>query len=389
MASSVLSSLFSTFHQVPHYLWGHGRTHLKYTSSYTREINHFLSLTKQLPRLPPTTLTTLKDFGISRSFRGSRGGRKSKSQRNLHIPVRISTNYAICSALQQKAFNRYHSTFHSSQILRNLVDIQRAPIEASTTTASSKLVDLVLLNSRSIRNKTLLIKDFVVDHNIDLLALTETWLRQGDEDQTVVNEICPSGYNLLHVPRVSRAGGGVALMYKRCFKIIEKPLERPSFSSFEHILLSLRYSSTDITLVIVYRPPHSNRHNLSTTTFFEEFAGLLERLVVSPSKLLILGDFNFHANANETNAVQFLNLLDSFNLNQRVSVATHKSGHTLDLVICREDEKLVTNLNVNDHAISTLPLCCALLSDFGQTCIRKEGTMLQKTTLYQLSQLQK
>lgn len=210
-------------------------------------------------------------------------------------------------------------TFHGSKTLRNLIVIKRQPlINPSITTAGNKrLVDLALLNSKSVKNKALVIKDYIVEHNIDLLALTETWLRPGDEDQSVINEICPSGYNLLHVPRVSRAGGGAGLMYKACFKIVEKSLDCPSFASFEHILLSLRYSSINITLVIVYRPPQ-NKHNSSATLFFDEFPRFLERLVIAPAKLLILGDFNFRINTNDPSAVRFLDILESFNLCQSV-----------------------------------------------------------------------
>ena len=34
-----------------------------------------------------------------------------------------------------------------------------------------------LINTRSVRNKTIVVKDFVVDNDVDILALTETWLR--------------------------------------------------------------------------------------------------------------------------------------------------------------------------------------------------------------------
>ena len=37
-----------------------------------------------------------------------------------------------------------------------------------------------MLNARSINNKTLHIKDYVVDNKIDILAITETWLKSDD-----------------------------------------------------------------------------------------------------------------------------------------------------------------------------------------------------------------
>ena len=82
----------------------------------------------------------------------------------------------------------------------------------------AKPIDFCLLNTRSVKNKVSTVKDFVVDHNIDIFALTESWLRPGETDAQVINELCATGYHLLHVPRQSR-GGGVALLYKKPFHI--------------------------------------------------------------------------------------------------------------------------------------------------------------------------
>ena len=41
----------------------------------------------------------------------------------------------------------------------------------------NKSVDFGLLNTRSVRNKTAQIKDFVVDKDLDILTVTGTWLK--------------------------------------------------------------------------------------------------------------------------------------------------------------------------------------------------------------------
>ena len=40
----------------------------------------------------------------------------------------------------------------------------------------SDLFRFALLNTRSIRKKAMFLKDYVVENQIDLLAITETWL---------------------------------------------------------------------------------------------------------------------------------------------------------------------------------------------------------------------
>ena len=41
----------------------------------------------------------------------------------------------------------------------------------------SSRMSMCLLNARSINNKALFIKDYVVDHQIDILGITETWTK--------------------------------------------------------------------------------------------------------------------------------------------------------------------------------------------------------------------
>ena len=53
----------------------------------------------------------------------------------------------------------------------------------------------VSLNIRSLKNKTTSLFDFIVSQNIDVLALTETWLCCGDN--AVVNELLPHIFDML------------------------------------------------------------------------------------------------------------------------------------------------------------------------------------------------
>ena len=64
---------------------------------------------------------------------------------------------------------------------------------------------------RSIRNKTTLIKDFVVENKIDIIALNETWLDGTDDDNYYIHDLCAEGYTFLHTPRSGSRGGGVGI----------------------------------------------------------------------------------------------------------------------------------------------------------------------------------
>ena len=69
---------------------------------------------------------------------------------------------------------------------------------------------------------------------------------------------------------------------------------------------------------------------------------LLETLILVSDYLLLTGHFNFHMDKENDTSVNVLrDLLESAGLEQHVTVPIHRSGHTLDLIIDRqEDTKL-------------------------------------------------
>ena len=218
--------------------------------------------------------------------------------------------------------------------------------------SKSRPVFLSLLNARSVKNKSFLIKDFAVDNNIDILAITETWLQADVSNQIAVNSICPTGFGFHHLPRMGSREGGVALLYRNSFNL-KKLSPDISCNSFEFTDCIIRHSSTGLRMVVVYRPPPSKKNQLNVTMFLDEFGSFLEKIITTARPLIIVGDFNFHLdNLDDRSAVRFQELLEAFNLVQHVSEPTHKNGHTLDLVITRVGEESVRHVQVSDPVIS-------------------------------------
>lgn len=56
----------------------------------------------------------------------------------------------------------------------NLTTIPRSPCLLAPVCSTSKNLHLCLLNTRSVRNKVMAVKDFIVDNDIDILAMNET-----------------------------------------------------------------------------------------------------------------------------------------------------------------------------------------------------------------------
>ena len=98
---------------------------------------------------------------------------------------------------------------------------------------------------------------------------------------------------------------------------------------------------------------HSNE--VTVSVLLREFSDYLESFVLSKEQILIAGDFNIHVDdIKNVDVVTFLDVLESFGLQQHVTQPTHVLGHTLDLIISWYSDNLlkappVTYFFVSDH----------------------------------------
>ena len=225
------------------------------------------------------------------------------------------------------------------------------------------------LNIQSVGNKTLNIRDLIKDNNFDIFALAETWLNEYDNAK--IREMTPVTHSFLHVPRVDRRGGGVGIFLSNSFKKI-RIVETEKRESFEHMQVSWEVSGRKFTFIVVYRPPHTR-----AGLFIEEFQIYLESVDMVSANVFICGDFNIWVDdENNGSATEFIEMMNSLNLENKVNRATSVSGHTLDLVFCDMDHNLVQDLNVDG-------ICCISPVHMLVTFIipyKKEKKQLRKIT---------
>ena len=225
-------------------------------------------------------------------------------------------------------------------------------------------LSLGLFNARSVRNKTSSIADNILDQSLDILVLTETWLRQ--DDDLVCGELTPPGYVLHHRPRVhgNEGYGGVGILIKENIKV-EKLNADKNLLSVEVLQCRMKMNNDILHAVIVYRPPPSSSNRLTWKLFLEEFSNLLSNLTCLSGKLILLGDINIHLNdMNDPRTREFCDMLAVNNLTQLIQRETHTHGNTLDVVCVRQSEDLVdlSSLDVfppgiwSDHSWITLRL---------------------------------
>ena len=112
--------------------------------------------------------------------------------------------------------------------------------------------------------------------------------------------------------------------------------------SFEYSEWTISSPSLNIRLVLLYRPPYSADHRVSTNCFFMEFSTYLETILLSKEHLVIAGDFNIHVDApRDPDSLKLQDLLQSVGLQQLITEPTHTQGHILDLVITRSSDNIL------------------------------------------------
>ena len=100
------------------------------------------------------------------------------------------------------------------------------------------------------RNKTTSIADFVIDHDVDILFITETWLAH--DDSVVIGELTPFGYSFLNHPRCTSNHGGIGILFKASLKLCVKLMDFNA-DTFEYVCITNGSNST--AFAVIYRPP--------------------------------------------------------------------------------------------------------------------------------------
>ena len=143
--------------------------------------------------------------------------------------------------------------FHTSH-LRNRVLHKNLPICDQNNAKES--LKIGLFNARSLCNKVGLVIELIKECSLDLLCVTETWLRKNDQAKT--REIHELGFEICSKPRSSR-GGGVAFLFKPDLPVKHQKTE--NFKSFEVIEAIIWANNERIKICVVYRPGTVKRKN--------------------------------------------------------------------------------------------------------------------------------
>ena len=217
------------------------------------------AMQKQHNRGPPQTFQRLNDLAIFVTSKVKRGTKGFGRQR---IPGRLSRGYS-CEPTKRETTvlpqagglgDWWSSTWQHGCNVNNLITVSCQQETHSTchdkpSNANDNYINIGLLNPWSVCNKANSIHDFIVDHKLDALALTETWLKGDERDNVTIQELLPPCYKFCQQARANR-GGGVAIIYHNRLNIQNTPALH-KYTSFEAIECDI-VSSQPVKLIVLY-----------------------------------------------------------------------------------------------------------------------------------------
>ena len=281
-AISVISGLVSHTSDKLLYTSYADTRHVGFCGSYYSDVYHRFSYrTCSLP--------------LSSTYRRCRAGRRVRERkaRNTH---------RIESVVSYPRASRGSDNLHKGSNLNNLSVVTSLPRYLVTSTNSSFQTNLVVnprstflnfavFNSRSVRNNIESIIDHVVENDIGLCTVTETWLNNADS--VSIAQVSVAGYFSKNFPRQSQnRGGGTGILFRDFVNV--SLVDGKENKSFEYSEWIVKVYDRSMRHIIVYRPPYSSSRPVSTSVFFDEFSQVLKNVVMCPEVLVMSGDFNFH-----------------------------------------------------------------------------------------------
>ena len=201
----------------------------------------------------------------------------------------------------------------------------------ATATAARTLLRIGHINIRSLTSKIDDIMILLGNHQIDLLCLSETWLKS-----QVLDKFLPfPGYRILRRDREGRRGGGVAILHREEMQV--KQLSMSGEGPLETLWASATWRGGRPTTVgVIYRPPDS-----PVAASLEHLEDQLREAAGAGRPVFALGDLNFNVlDSNSPDTRRYLQVIRELNMIQLIDGPTHlePTPSALDHIITNQTE---------------------------------------------------
>ena len=194
---------------------------------------------------------------LKQRHRGKRGGRKRQQgcfswvdeARGVGgINYKNLINLTPDISFDSNKYSYYRTNISSKKRSRheeNLIKIAR-----TNSNSVTNVISIGLANLQSIRNKTEIFKQTVIDNKCDLCIVTETWLRECDVVLRL--DSTPPLYTFLDCTREDGRGGGTGLICKTQYR--PSLIEKYNYLSFEPSEYNVIIGKVEIDARQYYKP---------------------------------------------------------------------------------------------------------------------------------------
>lgn len=221
-----------------------------------------------------------------------------------------------------------------------------------------KGIRIAHINSRSFLPKFEIIEHDFLDGNLEVLCITETWLKEHIPNAMLLNK----NYNLLRRDRKqqrelngkTKNGGGLCIYIRNNIVYEEVDLcDVLDIKDIEFLIVKLVIGGNKTHfLVLVYRPPNSN-----VQVALDNLRMIIDRVRNAHPRgdLTLIGDYNInYLNTRCKNVMAVKNIESLYGLVQLVKLPTRYTSITssmIDLCLTNADNShcYVVNYNLTDH----------------------------------------
>ena len=236
-------------------------------------------------------------------------------------------------------------------ILLSCGDVESNP---GPLTQNLSILNGLLINARSIRNKVPQLQTLLNVYNIDFVAVTETWL----DSSVNTSEIFDSSYQVHRKDRPYKKGGGVLIAFKSCFKVMQRDDLTTSSNTHNEILavdiLCKRLGK--IVFIVCYRPPDDCSDefvsNLKTTLQTCSVAGLNNICLLGDLNLPNVNWINMSPSCGSTFDTEMCNIFQEHCLNQSNFNPSTKHGHILDVILSNCPDR-INNVHCEEDILNS------------------------------------
>ena len=207
---------------------------------------------------------------------------------------------------------------------------------------------LLMIGRLSAIRRSAIIHDLIADEQLDILALSETWMCT-DTLNCIKRDIAPEGFSVLHVHRSGTtgrpwSGGGLAIIYRSTLDVSVHPRFEElctSTSLCEIQLARLGRASSSITIANIYRPLGA------MGDFYDDLATLISSICLEAGERLC-GDLNCADSQGRINGT-LTDICNAYSLCQYVEVPT-RGDNILD-VLAADNRKTVNDTRMSDAGL--------------------------------------